>query len=284
MATVRPGDPYSLTFDETLRQAMWRETELFFESILRENRSVVDMLTADYTFLNERLAVHYGIPGIQGSHFRRVTLPADSPRRGILGHGSILTMTSHAIRTSPVFRGKWVLMNVLGTPPPEPPPNVPALVDRKTQAKVQTMRERMAQHRANPTCSACHSLIDPAGFALENFDAIGRWRVVDESFNPIDASGALPDGTKFDGVQELRAALVRRPERFVTTVTEKLLTYALGRGLEYYDMPAVRGSSGRRRRTATDSRRLFVASPKSYPFTIEARSTLRRATDAGVSR
>ncbi len=159
---------------------------------------------------------------------------------GILGQGSILTMTSHAIRTSPVFRGKWVLMNVLGTPPPEPPPNVPALVDKKTQAKVQTMRERMAQHRANPTCSACHSLIDPAGFALENFDAIGRWRVVDESFNAIDASGALPDGTKFNGVHELRAALIRKPERFVTTVTEKLLTYALGRGLEYYDMPAVR--------------------------------------------
>ena len=150
MATVRPGDPYSLTFDETLRQAMWRETELFFESILRENRSVIELLTADYTFLNERLALHYGIPDVQGSHFRRVTLPADSPRRGILGHGSILTMTSHAIRTSPVFRGKWVLKNILGTPPPEPPPNVPALVDRKTQAKVQTMRERMAQHRANP--------------------------------------------------------------------------------------------------------------------------------------
>ena len=268
MATVRPGDPYSLTFDETLRQAMWRETELFFESILRENRSVMDMLTADYTFLNERLAIHYGIPGIQGSHFRRVTLPADSPRRGILGHGSILTMTSHAIRTSPVFRGKWVLMNVLGTPPPEPPPNVPALVDKKTQAKVQTMRERMAQHRANPTCSTCHSLIDPAGFALENFDAIGRWRVVDESFNPIDASGALPDGTKFNGVQDLRAALIRRPERFVTTVTEKLLTYALGRGLEYYDMPAVRRIV---RDAAKDGYRfqtIVRGVAESYPFTM----------------
>ena len=268
MATVRPGDPYSLTFDETLRQAMWRETELFFESVLRENRSVMDMLTADYTFLNERLAVHYGIPGIQGSHFRRVTLPADSPRRGILGHGSILTMTSHAIRTSPVFRGKWVLMNVLGTPPPEPPPNVPALVDKKTQARVQTMRERMAQHRANPTCAACHSLIDPAGFALENFDAIGRWRVVDESFNAIDASGALPDGTKFNGVQELRAALIRRPERFVTTVTEKLLTYALGRGLEYYDMPAVRRIV---RDAAKDGYRfqtIVRGVAESYPFTM----------------
>jgi mono/diheme cytochrome c family protein len=280
MATVRPGDPYSLTFDETLRQSMWRETELFFESILRDNRSVVDMLTADYTFLNERLAVHYGIPGIQGSHFRRVTLPADSPRRGILGHGSILTMTSHAIRTSPVFRGKWVLMNVLGTPPPEPPPNVPALVDKKTQAKVQTMRDRMAQHRANPTCSACHSLIDPAGFALENFDAIGRWRVVDESFNAIDASGALPDGTKFNGVQDLRAALIRRPERFVTTVTEKLLTYALGRGLEYYDMPAVRRIV---RDAAKDGYRfqtIVRGVAESYPFTMRRVDAAPAATQA----
>jgi mono/diheme cytochrome c family protein len=280
MATVRPGDPYSLTFDETLRQAMWRETELFFESILRENRSVMDMLTADYTYLNERLAIHYGIPGIQGSHFRRVTLPADSPRRGILGHGSILTMTSHAIRTSPVFRGKWVLMNVLGTPPPEPPPNVPALVDKKTQAKVQTMRERMAQHRANPTCSTCHSLIDPAGFALENFDAIGRWRVVDESFNPIDASGALPDGTKFNGVQDLRAALIRRPERFVTTVTEKLLTYALGRGLEYYDMPAVRRIV---REAAKDGYRfqtIVRGVAESYPFTMRRVDAAPAATQA----
>jgi hypothetical protein len=268
MATVRPGDPYSLTFDETLRQSMWRETELFFESVLRENRSVIEMLTADYTFLNERLAVHYGIPGIQGSHFRRVTLPADSPRRGILGHGSILTMTSHAIRTSPVFRGKWVLLNVLGTPPPEPPPNVPALVDKKTQAKVQTMRERMAQHRANPSCSTCHSLIDPAGFALENFDAIGRWRTVDESFNAIDASGALPDGTKFDGVQDLRAALTRRPERFVTTVTEKLLTYALGRGLEPYDMPAVRKIVKAAARDGYKFQTIIQGVAESYPFTM----------------
>ena len=175
-------------------------------------------------------------------------------------------MTSHAIRTSPVFRGKWVLMNVLGTPPPEPPPNIPALVDKKTQAKVQTMRERMAQHRNNASCAACHSLIDPAGFALENFDAIGRWRVVDESFNPIDATGALPDGSKFANVTELRAALVRRPERFVTTVTEKLLTYALGRGVDYYDQPTVRRIV---RDAAANGYRLseIVAGvAKSYPF------------------
>jgi hypothetical protein len=240
MDTVKPGDPFSLTFNDTLRRDLKRETELLFESIVRENRSAVDLLTADYTFLNERVAQHYGIPNVKGMHFRRVSLPEGSPRRGLLGHASILTITSHAIRTSPVFRGKWILNTVLGTPPPEPPANVPALVDKKTQGRTQSVRERMAQHRANPTCSACHSLIDPAGFALENFDAIGRWRTVDESYNKIDATGVLPDGSKFDGVVELRAVLTRRPEQFVTTMTEKLLTYALGRGIEYYDMPAVR--------------------------------------------
>ena len=153
--TIRPGDPFSLAFGETLRQALQRETELFFDYVVRENRSAIDLLTADFTFLNERVAEHYGIPNVQGSHFRKVTLLADSPRRGLLGHGSILTLTSHAIRTSPVLRGKWVLNNVLGTPPPEPPPNVPALEDRKTQAKVATMRDRMSAHRANPSCAAC---------------------------------------------------------------------------------------------------------------------------------
>ena len=193
-------------------------------------------------------------------------LPAGSPRRGLLGHGSVLTLTSHAIRTSPVNRGKWILVNVLGTPPPDPPPNVPALDDKKTQAKISTLRERMSQHRKNPACASCHNMIDPAGFALENFDAIGRWRVVDESFNSIDAYGALPDGTRFDGVTELTAALVRRPERFVTTVTEKLLTYALGRGVEYYDMPAVRKIVTE---VALDDYRfqsIVVAIVKSYPF------------------
>ena len=239
-AVVRPGDPYSRTFDESLRQGLLQETKLFIDSILREDRGLLEILTADYTFLNERVARHYGLMDVQGSHFRRVALPESSPRRGLLGHGSVLTLTSHAIRTSPVNRGKWVLVNILGTPPPDPPANVPALDDRKTQAKVATLRERMSQHRANPACASCHNIIDPAGFALENFDAVGRWRLVDESFNTIDASGALPDGTRFDGVAELTAALIRRPERFVTTVTEKLLTYALGRGLEHYDMPAVR--------------------------------------------
>ncbi len=238
--TVRPGDPFSVAFDESLRQSMLRETRLFVDSIVRDDRSVVDLLTAGYTFLDERLAEHYGIAGVTGSRFRRVELPAESPRRGILGHGSVLTLTSHAIRTSPVLRGKWILDNLLGTPPPDPPPNIPALNDQRTQAKRPTVRARLEAHRANPACSACHAMIDPTGFALENFDAIGRWRVVDESFNPIDPSGVLPDGRAFDGVAEMRDALARDPRQFVTTVTEKLMTYALGRGLEHYDMPTLR--------------------------------------------
>jgi Protein of unknown function (DUF1592)/Protein of unknown function (DUF1588)/Protein of unknown function (DUF1585) len=266
LTTARPGETYALAFDETLRQSMQRETELLLDSVVRENRGVMELLTADYTFLNERLAEHYGIPNVQGSHFRRVALPADSPRGGLLGHGSILTVTSPAIRTSPVIRGKWILNNILGAPPPDPPPNVPALSDRRTQAKVQTMRERMAQHRSNPACASCHSMIDPTGFALENFDAIGRWRTVDESYNAIDASGALPDGTTFNGVSELRAALTKHPERFVNTVTEKLLTYALGRGVEYYDMPAVRKIL---KDAAPDGYRMqsiVLGIVKSYPF------------------
>ena len=238
--TIRPGDPFSVAFDESLRQSMLRETELFVDRIVRDDRGMVDLLTADYTFLNERLAEHYGIPGVTGSHFRRVDLPADGNRRGILGHGSILTLTSHAIRTSPVLRGKWILDNLLGTPPPDPPPNIPALNDQRTQARRPTLRERMEAHRNNPACSACHSMIDPTGFALENFDAIGRWRVVDESFNTIDPSGVLPDGRAFGDVVEMRRALADNAEQFVTTVTEKLMTYALGRGLEPYDMPTLR--------------------------------------------
>ena len=238
--TVRPGDPYSVAFDESLRQSMLRETELFVDGIIRDNHAIPDLLTANWTFLNERLAEHYGIPGIAGSHFRRVELPAGSPRRGLLGHGSILTLTSHAIRTSPVLRGKWILDNLLGTPPPDPPANVPALNDQKTQAKRPTLRERLEEHRDNPACSACHAMIDPTGFALENFDAIGRWREVDESFHRIDPSGVLPDGRSFTSVNGMRDALASKPEQFVTTVTEKLLTYALGRGLDWYDMPSVR--------------------------------------------
>jgi hypothetical protein len=242
---------------------------------------VPELITADFTFVNERLANHYGIAGVQGSHFRRIALAADSPRRGILGQGSILTVTSHAIRTSPVLRGKWILNNILGNPPPDPPANVPALPDQRTQAKVKTIRERMSQHRANPVCASCHNMIDPAGFALENFDAIGRWRTVDESFNPIDASGALPDGTRFNGVAELRTALVRKPERFVNTVAEKLLTYALGRGLEYYDMPAVRRIVKDAAADQYRFRSVVLGVVRSYPFMMR---TTEPAAGAAVNQ
>ena len=226
-------------FDETLRRALRRETELFFESIVREDRSALDLLTADYTFVNERLARHYGMPGIYGSHFRRVALPPDSPRGGLLGQGSVLAVTGYATRTSPVVRGKWVLENLLGTPPPPPPPNVPPLSEEKSDA-VLSMRERMIEHRRNPVCAACHALMDPVGLSLENFDAIGRWRTLTDGFAPIDASGSLPDGTTFDGVAGLRQALVSRADQFVRTLTERLLTYGLGRAVEHYDQPAVR--------------------------------------------
>ena len=240
LEALRPYEPQFPDFDEALRRAFRRETELFVDNHVREDRSVLDLLTSDYTFVNERLARHYRIPNVRGDDFRRVSLTDDS-RRGLLGHGSILTLTSHPTRTSPVIRGKWVLQNILGTPPPEPPPNVPALPEDDVTAKTAlTVRERIAQHRANPVCASCHAMIDPIGFALEHFDAVGTLRTHDDSFNAIDASGSLPDGTPVNGAASLRAALVRRPERFVTTVTERLLTYALGRGLEYSDAPAVR--------------------------------------------
>jgi len=263
---VRPGEPYAVAFDETLRQAMITETEMFFESIVKEDLAVLDLLTADYTYLNGRLAGHYDIPNIKGTHFRKVMLSENSPRKGLLGHGSILTLTSHAIRTSPVLRGKWILDNILGTPPPDPPPNIPALDDRKTSARVATMRERMAAHRANPVCAACHTMIDPTGFALEGFDAIGRYRRVDEWFNEIDTSGILPDGTSFDGAVELREALVQHPERFVSTFTEKLMTYALGRGLEYYDMPAVRKIVREAEVSGYGIQSVIIGIVNSYPF------------------
>ena len=227
-------------FDDSLKQDLRRETELFVDSIRREDRSIVDLLTADYTFLNERLAKHYKILGVKGSRFRRVTYGPDEPRRGLLGQGSILTVTSSPIRTRPVVRGKFILENLLGTPPPAPPANVPPFQETGDVLAL-TMRERMAAHRANPVCASCHAMIDPLGFALENFDPVGRHRTVDENFTPIDASGVLPDGTAFGDLAAFRDALVRRPEVFVHTVTEKLLIYALGRGLEHYDMPAVRG-------------------------------------------
>ena len=225
-------------FDDNLRQAFRRETELLFDSVLRENRGVGDLLKSDYTFLNERLAKHYGIPNVYGSRFRRVPVDAESRRGGLLRHGSVLTATSYATRTSPVIRGKWVLENILGIPPPPPPPNIPALKDNTVSGAV-TVRERLAEHRANPACSSCHDLIDPVGFSLENYDAVGRWRTADAGVE-IDSQGGLPDGSKFNGIDGLEQALLERPEIFAGTVTEKLLTFALGRGVEAYDAPAVR--------------------------------------------
>jgi hypothetical protein len=226
-------------FDDTLRQGLKRETELFFGSIVQEDRSALDLLRADYTFVNERVARLYGLPNVKGNHFRRVTLPADSPRRGLLGHGSILTVTSYPDRTSPVVRGKWILENLLGVPPPPPPPNVPELEDSGKTGRTLTIRERLAEHRHNPGCASCHALMDPLGFALENFDAVGVWRTIDETGAAIDASGTLPDGTPFTGVTDFRAAL-ENSDLFVMTLAEKLLTYGLGRGVEAYDQPAVR--------------------------------------------
>jgi hypothetical protein len=227
----QPDEVLFPNWDETLRVAFRRETELFLESVLRENRSALDLLTANYTFLNERLAKHYGIPNVTGSFFRRVTLPEGSPRGGLLGQGSILTITSYANRTSPVLRGKWVLENLLAAPPPPPPANVPALKTEGDQVgQTLTMREAMTRHRASPACASCHARMDPIGFAMENFDAVGRWRERD-SDNPIDAEAGIPG---------LKKMLLERSNEFVGAITEKLLMYAAGRNLQYYDAPAIR--------------------------------------------
>ncbi len=236
-----PSEPIFPNFDETLRQAFQKEIEMFFSAVVREDRSAVDLLDGDFTFLNDRLAKHYGIAGVYGNDFRRVQLAADSPRRGLLGKGLLLLVTSRSTRTSPVVRGKWILENLLGTPPPAPPANVPPLPEQKqADGRVLTVRELMAKHRANPVCASCHSNIDPAGFALEQFDGIGKWRLVDAGFQPIDASGTLPDGTKFSGINDFRALMLSKKEQFVKTMSNKLMMYALGRGTEYYDAPAVR--------------------------------------------
>jgi hypothetical protein len=227
-------------FDDNLRQSFQRETELFFDTIVHEDRGALELLTANYTFLNERLARHYGIPNIKGTHFRRVTFDKDNVRGGLLGQGSILTVTSQPDRTSPVVRGKWILENFLGTSPPSPPPNVPELKANIEPGAVLSMRERMVAHRANPTCAGCHAIMDSIGLSLENFDGVGKVRILGESSEPIDASGMLPDGTKFEGAVGLKRALLNKSDQFATTVVEKLLTYALGRGIEYYDQPAVR--------------------------------------------
>jgi hypothetical protein len=254
-------------FDEALRASMKRETELFFDSVIREDRPAIDLLSANYTFLNERLARHYGIPNVKGTHFRRVTLDPGGLRGGLLGQGSILTVTSHPDRTSPVVRGKWILENFLGTSPPPPPPNVPELKPTGEAGIVLSMRDRMAQHRANPVCASCHAIMEPIGLSLENLDAVGKSRTLGESSEPIDASGSLPDGTTFVGAAGLKQALLTQSEQVVTTITEKLLTYALGRGLEYYDAPTVRAIV--REARGQDSRfttGLIMGVVKSAPF------------------
>ena len=262
LQVVKPDPQTFPDFDDELREAFGRETELFFESQLREDRSAVDLLGANYTFLNERLAQHYGIPNVYGSHFRRVELD-DDRRVGLLGQASVLTVTSYANRTSPTLRGKWVLENILGAPPPAPPGDVPALEERPG-VKYRTMRERLEQHRANPACAACHARIDPMGFALENFDGVGKWRT-HQGTTPIDASGAL-DGVTFNGVSELRTMLLDRDEEFVAALTERLLTYALGRGVDYYDMPAVREIVRQAAQNEYRWSSLIVEVAKSVPF------------------
>ena len=231
---------------------------------MREDRPLSELLTADYTFVNERLARHYGIDGVYGDRFRRIRV--DGRRRGLLGHGSVLTVTSYPNRTSPVLRGVWILTNLLGTPPPEPPPDVPDLAEAASSGKVLSMRDRMVQHRGNPACSACHSLMDPLGLALENFDAVGAWRTRSESGEPIDASGALPGVPDFEGVEGLRDVLINRVDAFYRTVTQKMLTYALGRGVDARDMPAVRAILREAAETEYRARSFIVAIARSLPF------------------
>jgi mono/diheme cytochrome c family protein len=239
IAAKQPDEILFADFDETLRTAMQRETELFIGSVFKENRSVLDLLRANYTFLNERLARHYGVPNIKGSYFRRVTFPEGSVRGGLLGQGSVLTITSYSTRTSPVLRGKWVLENLLSAAPPPPPADVPSLRTETAPGKPLTLRDAMTQHRAAPACAGCHARMDPIGFAMENFDAVGRWRDRDGQ-QPIDATGVFPEGTKFEGIAGLKQELLRQPGQFVGTVAERLLMYATGRNLQYYDAPTVR--------------------------------------------
>ncbi len=273
LPNVQPDPNEFPNFDDNLRQAFRRETEMFFGSIMREDRNVLDLLTADYTFVNERLAKHYGIPGIYGSQFRRVKV-TNEERRGLLGQGSILTVTSEANRTSPVKRGKFILEAILGTPPPSPPPNVPPLKENEG-AQVMSVRARLELHRKNPPCAGCHAVMDPLGFSLENFDGIGEWRTK-EPGGAVDPSGQLADGTKVDGPVALRNAIMKHPEQFVRTLTEKMLTYGLGRGLEYYDMPTVRGIARDASRNDYKFSSIVLGIVKSTPF------QMRRVQDAPV--
>jgi hypothetical protein len=262
--------PDTKDFDDNLRQAMRRETEMLFESVVREDRSILTLLDADYTFINARLAKHYGMPDIRGDYFRRISLPKDSPRRGILGQGSIMTVTSTANRTSPVLRGKWILQNVLGTPPPVPPPGVEVNLDAPANAKPTTLRARLEEHRTNPVCASCHKIMDPLGFSLENFDLIGKWREQDNGL-PIDSTGVLVDGSPVAGPADLRKAVMARADSFVTITTERLMTYALGRPVEHFDLPAVRAivrEAGTKNQTFSA---LALGIVKSAPFQMKTK-------------
>jgi hypothetical protein len=265
MQIAVPSEEVFPDFDENLRDDFIQETTLFLKNNLREDHSVLNLLSADYSFLNERLARFYGIPNVYGNRFRRVSLAGHEERKGLLGQGSILTVTSYANRTAPTIRGKWLLSNLLDSPPPPPPPNVPSLKETATDAKPRTMRERMEEHRANPACAVCHSRMDPIGFALENFNGVGEWQNVVDGVK-VDASGAFPDGTKFNGPVELREIVLRSPERFAHTVVDKMLTYALGRGTEYYDGPAIRKIVGDAAKTDYRWSSIILGIVKSEPF------------------
>ena len=252
-------------FDENLRNDMQRETSLFLRSQFKEDRGVLDILGADYTFLNERLAKHYGIEGIYGERFRRVQLDR-SQRSGIMGHASLLTVTAYPNRTSPVLRGKWLLDNVLGMPPPPPPPDIPALEDNRADGEILSMRQRMEEHRRNPACTVCHKVMDPPGFALENFDAIGRWRDLSAAGAAIDTEGTLADGTAVTGPASLNEALLKFEVSIARTVTEKLLGYATGRTIEYYDQPTIRRITDAAKTNGYSWSSLILGVVQSAPF------------------
>jgi hypothetical protein len=270
LAGVVPDVDEFPDFDENLREAMQQETRLFVASQLHEDRSVMDLVEANYTFVNERLARHYGLSNVYGSRFRRVVL-ADGVRGGLLGQASILTATSYANRTSPVLRGRWMLESLLGAPPPAPPPDVPALKENGADGEVRSVRERLEAHRRNPSCALCHVRMDPLGFSLENFDALGKWRTTSDGV-PIDASASLPDGSRFEGIAGLRALLLNHREDFVRTFTDRLLSYSIGRGTEPSDWPAVRKIV---RETASEDHRwssIILAIVRSTPFQMSRRA------------
>jgi hypothetical protein len=279
---IRPDALLYPYWDLSLSDAFRRETELFFDSIVRDDRSVLDLITADYSYINERIARHYGIPNVMGDEFRRVAMPEN--RRGILNQGSILQLTSVADRTSPVQRGKWIMQVLFGTPPPPPPPNVPLLEETKgaVGSRVLSVRERMEEHRANPACMSCHRMIDPLGLALENYDVTGKWRMKDNGV-PVDAAGVMYDGTKIDGPAGLRAAVLKHSDMFVRTFTESLMTYAIGRRVEYYDMPTVRAIVGNAERNGNRMSSFILGVVNSPAFrTAKAEPTTTEAAGAAA--